>query len=107
MDTMKERTVICILDNDPQRCLREEQALDAAIADKGLDVSGIANYGPNYLARTGLERFPALEVEGQYFTPKVDGELDYALLCDFLDMLTRKGCISARNDRKEAADARQ
>lgn len=91
---MKHRPVICILDDNKERCLREEKTLDKVIADKGLPVSGIANYGANYLARTGLESFPAIEVDGVYFTPKKDTEeLDYAVLSDFLDMLVRKGVI--------------
>ena len=88
--------VICILDDDKERCLREEKALDAAIRAKGLPVSGISNYGANHLARTGLERFPAIDVDGVYFTPKESGaELTFDALCDFLDMLVRKGIIAA------------
>lgn len=91
---MKHRPVICILDDDKERCLREEKALDAAIAAKRLPVSGIANYGQNHLARTGLERFPAIEVDGVYFTPKfADPELTYERICEFLDMLVRKDVI--------------
>jgi len=87
--------VICILDNDRERCLRAERALDAAIRTKKLPVSGISNYGPNHLARTGLDSFPAIDVDGVYFTPKTaDLELDYEVLCDFLDMLVRRGVIS-------------
>lgn len=92
---MKHRPVICILDNDKERCLKEEKALDAAIMAKKLSASGISNYGPNHLARTGLIHFPAIEVDGVYFTPKHIGqELDYDTLCDFLDMLVRKNIIS-------------
>lgn len=92
---MKHRTVICILDDDKERCLREEKALDAAITAKKLPVSGIANYGVNHLARTGLERFPAIDVDGVYFTPKfVEPELTYGRMCEFLDMLVRKNVIS-------------
>lgn len=92
---MKHRPVICILDDDKERCLREEKALDAAIAAKGLAVSGISNYGANHLARTGLEVFPAIEVDGVYFSPKEGGkELSYEMLCSFLDMLVRKGVIA-------------
>ena len=50
---MKHRPVVCILDNDKERCLREERSLDAAIAAKKLPISGISNYGANHLARTG------------------------------------------------------
>lgn len=93
---MKHRTVICILDDNKERCLREEKALDAAIAAKGFELNGTANYGPNHLARTGLEAFPAIEVDGVYFSPKESGkELSYEALCDFLDLLARKGVISA------------
>ncbi len=89
--------VICILDDDKERCLREEKALDEAIRAKGLPVRGISNYGENHLARTGLERFPAIDVDGVYFTPKQEeGELSYDMLCDFLDMLVRKGIIDPR-----------
>lgn len=91
---MKHSTVLCILDDDKERCLREEKALDAAIAAKKLPVSGIANYGANHLARTGLERFPAIDVDGVYFTPKFDEpELTYDRLCEFLDLLVRKSVI--------------
>ncbi len=91
---MKHRPVICILDDDKDRCLREERALDAAIKAKKLEVSGMSNFGPNHLARTGLEIFPAIEVDGVYFTPKNSGrELVYEDLCDFLDMLTRRKLI--------------
>lgn len=89
--------VICILDDDKERCLREEKALDEAIREKELPVRGISNYGANHLARTGLERFPAIEVDGVYFTPKQEaGELTRDMLCDFLDMLVRKGIIEPR-----------
>lgn len=92
---MKHRPVICILDDDKERCLREEKTLDRVIADKRFPVSGIANYGANHLARTGLSVFPAIDVDGVYFTPKHPGkELDYDILSDFLDMLVRKGIIS-------------
>ena len=91
---MKHRPVICILDDDKERCLREERALDAAIRAKGLDVSGLSNYGANHLARTGLEHFPAIDVDGVYFSPKKDcPELTQQLLEDFLDMLVRKGVV--------------
>lgn len=91
---MKHRPVICILDNEKERCLREERALDVVIALKGLAVSGISNYGANYLARTGVEVFPAIEVDGVYFYPKQGGqELTEAMLGDFLDMLVRKKII--------------
>ena len=101
---MKHRPVICILDNDKERCLREEKLLDELIREKRLAVSGIANYGGNYLARTGLERFPAVEVDGVYFTPGQEGELTRDRLNSFLDMLLHKGVIvyegetSARKD---------
>jgi len=91
---MKHRPVICILDDDKERCLREEKTLDRVIADKKLPVSGISNYGANHLARTGLEQFPAIEVDGVFFNPKEIGkELDYTMLSDFLDMLVRKKII--------------
>lgn len=91
---MKHRPVICILDKDKERCLREEQALESAIRTKGLDVSGISNYGINHIARTGLEQFPAIDVDGVYFTPKqADKELTYEMLCDFLDMLVRRNVL--------------
>jgi hypothetical protein len=97
---MKHRPVVCILDNDRERCLREESALDAAIRAKKLPVSGMSNFGPNHLARTGLDSFPAIEVDGVYFTPKNAGlELDYGDLCNFLDMLVRLGIAgSPEND---------
>jgi len=86
--------VVCILDDDKMRCLREEKALDAAIRAKQLPVRGISNYGVNHLARTGLERFPAIDVDGVYFTPKSEGEeLTFDMLCDFLDMLVRRGIV--------------
>lgn len=96
---MKHRPVICILDNDKERCLREEKALEAAIRDKNLAVSGISNYGTNHLARTGLDQFPAIDLDGVYFTPKEIGkELTYDMLCDFLDMLIRKKLINIGPD---------
>jgi len=64
---MKHRPVICILDNDKKRCLRAEKALDAAIKAKQLPVCGISNYGPNHLARTGIDQFPVIELDGMYF----------------------------------------
>jgi len=92
---VKHRPVICILDNDRELCLRAEKALDAAIRAKKLAVSGISNYGANHLARTGLNSFPAIDVDGIYFTPKnTTLELDYETLCDFLDMLVRREIIS-------------
>lgn len=93
---MKHRPVICILDNDKERCLRQEQALDAAIKTKKVYASGMSNYGSNYLARSGLSDFPAIEVDGVYFTMKQTGvELDHTLLCDFLDMLVRRNIIES------------
>lgn len=88
---MKHRPVICILDDDRDRCLREEKALDAAIKEKGLNVTGISSFGANHLARSGVESFPAIDVEGFYFYPREKGEeLSYEKLCDFLDYLVRK-----------------
>jgi len=101
---MKHRPVICILDNDRERCLRAESALDAAIKAKKLSVTGISNFGPNHLARTGLDAFPAIDVNGVYFTPKNAGrELDYEALCDFLDMLVRRGIVSGPAGGEEPA----
>ena len=98
---MRNRQVVCILDNNRERCLREEKALDEAIAAKKLPVSGMANFGPNYLARTGVESFPAVEVEGLYFTPKKGcKELDYAMLCDLLDMLVAKGLVTVESEER-------
>lgn len=75
--------------------MRQERILDKVIADKGLAVNGISNYGANHLARTGLESFPAIEVDGVYFTPKMEAEeFDYEMLSGFLDMLVRKGIVS-------------
>lgn len=105
---MKHRHVICILDNDKERCLREERALDEAIAAKRLPVSGISNYGANYLARTGLDEFPAIEVDGLYFLFRNRGrELTCAMLCDFLDMLVRRGVIAVgeENAKEERCSA--
>lgn len=91
---MKHRPVICILDDDKERCLRAEKALDAAISTKKLRVSGIANYGANHLARTGLESFPAIDVDGVFFSPKFDEpELTYERICEFLDWLVQKNII--------------
>lgn len=93
---MRHRPVICILDNDKDRCLREEKALEAAIRDKCIAASGISNFGPNHLARSGVETFPCIDVDGVYFTPKAGtDELTYEILCDFLDMLVRKKIIGA------------
>lgn len=98
---MRHRPVICILDDDKERCLREEKILDKVIADKKLPVSGISNYGPNHLARTGLPSFPAIDVDGVYFTPKSAGkELDYDTLSGFLDMLVRKNIIPAGEEQE-------
>lgn len=91
----KHKPVVCVLDNDRERCLREEEALDRAILDKKLPVHGAANFGPAHLERTGLTRFPAIDVDGVYFESKNPGEeLSYEMLCDFLDMLTRRGIIT-------------
>ena len=96
---MNNRPVLCILDDDQERCLRAENALDAAIMTKKLPVSGISRYEPTHLARTGLDSFPAIELNGAYFIPKIPGqELDYDDLCDFLDMLVRRGIICAPAD---------
>ena len=96
---MRHRPVICILDDNRERCLRAEIALDAAIRAKKLPVSGISNFGSNHLARTGLDSFPAIEVDGVYFTPKNPGQmLDFEVLCDFLDMLVRRGIIGGPED---------
>lgn len=90
----KHHPVVCILDDNSTRCLREEAALDRAIADKKLPVRGAANFGPAHLARSGLERFPAIEVDGLYFESKRPGEeLSYEMLCDFLEMLVRRGLV--------------
>lgn len=90
----RHNPVVCILDDNPRRCLREEAALDRAIADKGLPVNGAANFGPSHLARSGLSRFPAIEVDGLYFESKRPGEeLSYEMLCDFLEMLVRRGLV--------------
>ncbi len=85
---------ICILDADKDRCLREEKALDEAIAAKQLAVSGISNFGACHLARTNAQSLPAIDLDGVLFYPKNQGEeLTFELLCDFLDMLERKGIL--------------
>ena len=53
---MAHRPVICVLDDDKDRCLREERALDEAIKAMKVDASGISNFGGNHLARSGIER---------------------------------------------------
>lgn len=96
---MKQKPIVCILDNDKARCLREEEALDRAIADKKMPVLGAANFGPAHLERSGLTRFPAIDVDGVYFECKNAGEeLSYEMLCDFLDMLVRRGVIKTSDD---------
>ena len=103
---MNHRPVICILEDDKQRCLREEKVLDAVIAAKRLPVTGISNYGANHLARTGLSEFPVIEVDGVFFTPKEKGkELDYDMLSDFLDMLVRKNIIAAEDTKAAGTDS--
>ena len=92
----KNRPVICILDMDRERCIREEKALEQAIADKKIDVVGCANFGPNHIARTGLaeEQLPAIDLDGTYFIHKgEEKELTYERICDFLDMLVRRGYV--------------
>lgn len=91
---MKHQPVVCVLDDNRERCLREEDALDRAILAKNLPVLGASNFGPAHLARTGLERFPAIDVDGVYFEFKTPNqELTYEILCDFLDMLVRRGIV--------------
>ncbi len=92
----KCRPVICILDDDKERCLREEAALDRAIADKGLAVRGTANFGEGHISRSGMEgNLPCFDVDGVYFSaPARPGEeLTYESICAFLDMLVRRGII--------------
>ncbi len=85
---------LCILDPDKDRCLREEAALDAAIAARGVAANGISNFGACHLARVGTREFPAIDVDGTLFFPREKGgELTYEALCDFLDMLARKGIV--------------
>lgn len=94
MATRKHRPTVCILDPDKDRCLREEKALEQAIAGTKVDVCGCANFGPNHLSRTGLddEQFPAIDVDGLYYTHKgEEKELTYEKLCEFLEMLVRRG----------------
>lgn len=91
---MKHKPVVCVLDDNEERCLREEEALDRAILDKKIPVRGAANFGQAHLSRTGLSRFPAIDVDGVYFEFKKAGEeLSYEVLCDFLDMLVRRGIV--------------
>ncbi len=97
MDTTLKthKPVICILDADKDRCLREEAALDKAIRDKNIAAEGLSNYGICAIARTGLEDdLPVIDVDGHYFIPKNKGqEISYDDLCGFLDMLLRKGIV--------------
>lgn len=91
---MEHRPVICVLDNDRERCLREEKALDEAIKAMKVNASGISNFGGNHLARSGVEDFPAIDVDGVYFHFNERGvELDFDKLCSFIDMLLRKGIV--------------
>ena len=90
----KYKPVVCILDDDQERCLREEAALDRAIIDKGTPVLGAANFGPAHLERSGATSFPTIDVDGVLFESKTPGtELTYEMLCDFLDMLVRRAII--------------
>ena len=104
---MKKNTpTICILDNDQDRCVREEAALDQAIADKNINAHGISNYGACFIARSGMEKnLPAIcisgiadpanpEIDELYFTKKAGEELTYDLLCNFLDIMIKKGFVS-------------
>ncbi len=91
---MAHQPVICILDNDKERCLREEKALDKALKAKQINASGISNFGSNHLARTGISSFPAIDVDGVYFHFKEQGvELDFDKLCGFIDMLLCKEIV--------------
>ncbi len=91
---MDHRPVICVLDNDRERCLREEKALDEAIKAMKVNASGISNFGGNHLARSGIEDFPAIDVDGVYFHFNERGvELDFDKLCNFIGMLLRKGIV--------------
>ena len=93
-ENMTHRPVICILDNDRERCLREEKALDEAIKVKKINASGISNFGSNHLARTGVCIFPAIDVDGMYFHFKEQGvELDFDKCCNFIEMLLKKGLV--------------
>ena len=91
---MAHRPVICVLDNDRERCLREEKALDEALRVMNVNASGISNFGGNHLARSGIDDFPAIEVDGVYFHFKERGvELDFDKLCNFIEMLIRKDIV--------------
>lgn len=95
----KYKPTVCILDDKAERCLREEAALDKAITDKGFPVLGAANYGPAHLERSGVTSFPAIDVDGVYFESKNPGEeLSYEMLCDFLDMLVRRGIVEINKE---------
>ncbi len=92
---MKKHTpVICILDDDKERCLREESALDELIKGRKLNAMGISNFGTCHIARCGMEgRVPAIDVDGNCFVRKIGEELTPEILGEFLDMLVRRGVI--------------
>lgn len=91
----KKKPIICIMDLEKDRCLREEKALENVVRDRGLNVIATASYGEGHITRSGCEGpYPTIEVEGLFFHgPNPGEELTEAMLHNFMDMLIRKGLI--------------
>lgn len=92
----KHKPVIIILDDDKERCLREEAALEKAVEDRGIYAVGISNYGKGHISRSGVDeaKLPCIEIEGlYYYPPRPQEELTYERLCRFLDTLAHKGIL--------------
>lgn len=100
MPARNSKPAIIILDNDKDRCLREEYALDQALADKNIHATGMSNYGTGFLSRSGVpkEKFPCIDVQGVlFFPPRPQEELTYDILCLFLEMLLDNDLVQQVN----------
>ncbi len=88
---------ICVCDLDQARCLRQEKALENALAQRGLEkIVAISNYGRGYISRAGIEdSLPSLEIEGRYWCRKPDEELTEETIGNLLDAFIAKGIIEA------------
>ncbi len=92
----KKKPVVIILDDNKERCLREEAALEKAIEARGIYAVGISNYGKGHISRSGVdeEKLPCIEIEGlYYYPPRPQEELTYERLCRFLDTIAHKGIL--------------
>lgn len=99
----RRKPTIVVLDNNRDRCLRQEATLDKAIEAIGIIANGMSNFGGGYIARTGIpvEKLPCVEIDDLvYFPPNPNEEITYGVMCRLLETLVANGVLERVSDKQ-------